>query len=276
MTVEQTNTQTQEQQTNTQTGAFDFSGFDEIDRGYLKNRGLEGKPANEIIKNLADAHREAQRAIGGDEKSIIRLPKDANDPAWASIRQRLGAAPDAAGYKFEGIKRADGTDVDAKFLDVMRAAAHASGVSVQQASDIARAIVKHNDDAAAEAAAIKQDKLAQESAKLKENWGANYNVNKLAADNAARALGVTEEQVKTLAEGLGGAAVMELFRQISLRIGEDSFEKPGGGAPKIMTKDQAIARKAELMKDVEWKKRLDSGDIRAKNELDDLLRVIVS
>lgn len=251
------------------------SSFDAETVGYLKNRGLDTKTPEEAVLDLSKAHREAQKFIGAPEDQLIRLPKDANDPAWKNVWSRLGAAADAKGYDFSDIKRADGSDLDPKFSDSLKAAAAARNLPVQMAKDVVRDLVKIQDETRAEEAAKSAQTLAQELDALQKNWGANFNVNKIVADNAAAKLGVTVEQIAALKTMVGGAKVMEMFRNIGTKIGEDSFVRdPSGQSSGAMTVEQAQAKLTALKADKEWAGKLMNKNVLVLQEFDNLMGIV--
>jgi hypothetical protein len=97
------------------------------------------------------------------------------------------------------------------------------------------------------------------------------------AKRAATALGVTPEAVAALEGVVGYKAVMELFRNVGSKIGEDKFVQSitPGGAPGVMTKEQAVERKAALMADQVWTKAYLAGDAAKAAEMLALNTMIV-
>ena len=65
---------------------------DEATAGYFKNRGWDGKSADEVAILAANAHREAEKFIGAPADKLVRLPAQPNDEAgWREVYSRLHA-----------------------------------------------------------------------------------------------------------------------------------------------------------------------------------------
>jgi len=144
------------------------------------------------------------------------------------------------------------------------------------ATSITRAFAKYLDDAEVAEKAEKTAKLAEQKAALKKNWGANEAANMFVAQRAAAALGIAPETVSALEGVIGYDKIMEMFRSIGAKIGEDKFitgqQQAAGGA---MTREQAIARKKELMADKEWVKSYLNKDATKLREMTALNTIIV-
>lgn len=261
--------------TNTTEAQVWWNGFDDETKGYIQNKGLATKPVNEAFVAVSKFHREAERMIGAPANELIRLPKEQNSPDWAAVHKRLGALNAAEDYKFEGLKRAGDKALEPALVDTLRKAAFGAHLSADSANVVAKEVVSHLD-------AIETARLAEETAKiqtekklLKDNWGANEAANMVVARAAANALGVAPEAVEALEKTVGYSKVMEMFRQIGTKIGEDRFIASGGtSGNQAMTKEQAVAEKASLMRDNAWVKRYIDGGLEEKRKMDALLRII--
>lgn len=245
--------------------------------GYMQNRGWhEGKP-EDIALAAIKAHREASVKIGLPPEQVLRLPKDANDTAgWAGVYTRLGKPADAKEYDFAGLKYADGTEVEPALVDVIRANAFAANITKDGAKTFAAGLVKHFDVQRTEAAAAAGAALETERRALKTNWGPNFDANMVVARQAAAALGFTAEDVQAMESRKGYAHVMDQFRKVGAAIKEDSFIQSGnqGLNNGIMTREQALTRRAELKKDEAWVKKVMAGDTAANRELMTLNTII--
>lgn len=253
-----------------------YEGADADTVGYLQNRGWVAKPANEVALEAIKAHRSAEKLIGAPADRIIRLPSDANDETgWAGVWQKLGAPVDAKGYDFSTIKNSDGSALDAKLTQSIQEAAAAAKVPLPMAQRMAQAVAKHLEDTNKSSAVETATKLAESQAALRKNWGSNFEVNKVIAQQAAKALGATPEQVSALESVVGYDRVMEMFRTIGSKIGEDKLFTGNGPAGNIMTKDMAVSRKNDLKADQAWVGRYLAGGAPEKAEMLALDRIIV-
>jgi hypothetical protein len=244
--------------------------------GHWQNKGWSQKTAEEIAVEATRAHREAERFVGAPANQIIRLPADAGDAAgWNAVWSRLGKPADAKDYKLGEIKHVDEKPIDPRIEEALRTAAHSANLPVAAASSVAQAVVKALDAQRADEVAQSATKLATEKATLEKNWGTNVAVNKMVAAGAAKALGVSAEAVAALENVIGYAQVMEMFRNIGSKIGEDKFILPGAGAGKVMSADAAKARRAELMADTAWVNAYLAGDHQKAREMAEITAIIV-
>lgn len=245
-------------------------GTDPETKGYLENRGWHDKKPEEVALNAIKAHREAERLIGAPASELIRLPKDAKDEAahnalWA----RLGAPADPKEYDLSPVK-------DEKLAISLREVAAQIHLPKDKALEIAKAISKHQEVVDAAKATEQTQKLTLEKTELKKNWGVNETVNKLAAEDGARRLGVTPVEVSALENVVGYARVMEMFRKVGSGTAEDTFAggDTGGVGGKVLSKDAAVARKAELMRDKAWSDSYLNGDAEKNREMQRLIAII--
>lgn len=253
-----------------------WSGYDAETQGYLQNKGLTTKPIGEALVAVTKFHREAEKMIGAPANELVRLPKDANAPEWAQVYKRLGALDKPDDYKFDTLKHSGDKPLNENLVTTLRKAAHSAHLSNDAAVSMAKEVVTHLD--AIESARIADEtfKLQQEKIVLKNNWGANEAANMVTARAAATALGVSPEAVAALEKTVGYSKVMEMFRLIGSKIGEDRFvQSSGGAAGNVMTKEQAVAEKAALKADEAWVKRYLGGGVEERRKIDALDRIIV-
>jgi hypothetical protein len=86
---------------------------------------------------------------------------------------------------------------------------------------------------------------------------------------------VKPEEVGALEKQVGYARVMEMFRNIGVRMGEDKFVSgsTGTGPGGVMSREQAAATLAEKMNDNMWAARLNARDATAMMEFNNLTRL---
>lgn len=253
-----------------------FQGADAETVGHIQNRGWDKLDPTKAALEAVKAHREAERYIGVPANQIIRLPKDANDAAgWDNVWSRLGAGKEAKDYDLSGVKFKDGTALDDKFVQSITSAFIQQHIPKEAAKALAQTVVSYMDEAEGVDAGEAAAKLAAEKDALTKNWGPNYNANLFIAQQAAAKLGIDPEAVKALESQVGYSKVMEMFRSLGERMGEDRYiTNNNGGGKGVMTREAAIARKAELMSDTAWTKKYMSGDVEANREMQGLLRII--
>lgn len=254
------------------------AGADAETLGHLQTRGWADKPANEVALAAVKAHREAEKHIGVPVDQILRLPKEASDEAgWNNVWQRLGAPDKPEGYDFTGVKFADGTELDESFVGLMRETAAKLHLPKDAATEITRAFTNFLEKSEQSDLAETTAKLAEAKTALQTNWGKNFDANLFVAKNTAAKLGVTPEQVAALEGAVGYDKVMEMFRSIGEKTGEATFVNSlAPNANGVMTKEQAVSRKSELMADHAWVKGYLDGDNAKGREMTALNTIITS
>lgn len=239
--------------------------------GHITTKGWDKDPVEAAIQGIT-AHRAAEKMIGVPANELVRIPKaDAPEAEVKAYWQKLGAEADASKYDLSPIKRADGSALDENLATAIRNSAAAHSVPKGQVLGFAQDIVKHLDGIEIEKATVTAGNLAKQKEALVQNWGPNYEANLFVAKQAAAKLGITSEAVAALEKSEGYDKVMEMFRTIGTKIGEDRFvNNPGGGGGTVMSKDQAVARLAELKADKVWTAAYLAGDAAKKREMEAL------
>lgn len=250
-----------------------YDGADADTLGYLQNRGLDKKDVKEVALASIKAHREAMTKLGAPPDQLVRLPKDANDvETRKALFARLGK-PDSPD-KYD-LKAAEDGGASPEFVEFLRKTSDKLDLTAEQARELAKDFIVYADgttkgDEAGQAAA-----LEQERADLRKEWGANFNANLTIARMAAQKVGIPPEAVAAIEDAAGYKVVMTALQKIGMAIGEARFvtsETTGN----VMTREGAIARKAELMKDTEWTTKYLNGDANKVREMTDLNRIITA
>lgn len=246
--------------------------------GFAQNKGWKLDDPKVAFSSAAQAYREAQSKLGVPPDQLLRLPKDQTDQAgWNAIYTRLGVPEAAKDYDLSGVKFADGSALEDGFADSLRTALHNARVPKDRAADVAKVMVKFADDADAAETVERTSKLDEEKAALSKNWGKNEQANKFIASQAAQKLGIAPDTIAALEKVVGYRSIMEMFHKIGISLGEDKFvaADPTNPTSGIMSRDQAVARKSELMADKSWQERYMKGDVVARKEMRSL-NVIIS
>lgn len=230
-------------------------------RGFVQTKGFKD------VGSLAESYRNLERLQGVPQERLLKLPEKHDDPAWASVHERLGRPADAKGYElqFEG---------DPTFAEKMAGVMHGAGVSKQAAAAMNAAWNEWVADALKADDAAKKAADEADMGKLRTEWGNTFDANVEAGRRAGREFGLTEDQFAAVSSALGSAATLKLFQGIGAKLGEaGSFDPSGAGQGKAgfgMTPDQARARIGELQKDAGWVSRYLSGDAAAMSEMTQL------
>jgi len=244
--------------------------------GHIQNRGLKLDDPKSIVDNLAKAHREASSKLGVPADQLIRVLKpDSPEADVKAFWNRLGAPADPKEYDFSGVKTADGKDIAPELADALRASFARRFVPKDTAAEIAKDLIKFNEGDAQQKAAAKTATINAEKAALAAEWKQDPEGNLFIAKRGAQALGLTPEQVTALEGLVGYAGIMKAMHKVGTLNREPNGlignQNGNGGA---MTREQATARKSDLMQDKAWTKRYVDGDTAARTEMLNLNRII--
>lgn len=245
--------------------------------GHIQTKGWHEKPPHEAALAAIAAHREAEKFIGHPADHLLKVPKDAADAeGWKALHTRLGVPAEAKDYDLTGLKFSDGSEPADSFTDWVKTTAHSLNIPKERAGEFAASFVKYLENDAAGEAAERSAKLVEEQKALDASWGQNKEANLFIAKQAAAKLGITPEAIQALEGQVGYAAVMQAMLKVGQKIGEDRFVSGGGiQADGILSREQAVSRKAELMQDQAWTKRYLDGDAAAVREMTALNTLIV-
>lgn len=253
-----------------------YDGADAELVGHIQTKGWHDLEPGKAALAAIQAHREAEKYIGAPADRLIKLPASAEDEAgWADVFKRLGAPEKPEGYDFSDIKVND-EPVDPALVQFFRDQAVKLHLPAAAAPALLADYLKHQDGIGAAAAAEKTAKLAEEHKTLEANWGKNMEANKFIARKGAEKLGLDAAAVDALEGVVGYAKTMEALRKVGEISGEAKFIGGSGQTQDgIMTREQATARKAELMADQAWVKRYMDGGAPEGREMTALLTLIV-
>ena len=251
------------------------------EKGYFKTDPVTKAPVAVDPKTVAieatRAYLSAESLIGGDPNLMIRLPKSPTEPGWDKVWSKLGAPEKPEAYDFAAVKGADGKPIAPALADAIRKVAFDNHIPTTAATAFADTVVKQQEAAATAVALERNTKLLAQKEALKLSWGADkYEAKLFNAKAAAAALKVTVAQIDAAQEMIGYDGVMQMFLSISEKIGEARFTdgNPGGNTPNLMTKEQATAELAKLVKDKAWGARVLSGDVEANKQKAALAAII--
>ena len=251
-----------------------YDGADPALIAHLSTHGWDKKSEKEAALAAAQSHFQAQKLVGVSPDQLLRMPKDANDAdGWQKVYEKLGVPKE---YKFEGLKFADGKEPEKSYVDFIAQTAKDLHLTQNAAQDLAQRLIKSMDAAVAEETAEETAARQLGVDELKKAWGPNWDAHMFVAQRAAQSLGVTPEQLAELQTGVGYPKVMEMFRSIAAKLGEDTIVRqdgPNGGA--IMTRDQAAGKRAELLADKAWAQRYTEGGKKELAEMTALNTIIV-
>lgn len=251
-------------------------GVDDAMVGHIQTKGWDKIGAPAAAAQAIKAHREAEKMIGmRADHDPLMIPRDQAKGDMSPVWTKLGKPAEAKDYDLSGVTFKDGTQLEDGFVTTMRDSLFKANVPKQYAAEIVKGVVGYLDAADATEAAETAAKATTERQQLATNWGTTPEAlatspHMQIAQKAAAALGVDPAAIKALEGQVGYAKVMDMFRNIGSKIGEDKFHTGDGRGVDnggMMTLEQAEARKVELKNDKGWVTKFLAGDVTARREM---------
>ena len=242
-----------------------FEGLSEENKSFVANKGF--KSYDDVVTSYINL----EKYQGVPQEKLLKMPDENNADEVNAFYKKLGRPDKAEDYKFEIAEGQDDAIAKAIAPELFKA-----GLSQKQASAIYKTLeaAKIEQTKAAEAAAIK----AEED--LKSEWGANYDNNLKAAQQAAKIAGVTAEQIEALQKATDYKTVMNMFKNLASKFGEDGLKGAsvaGSSQSRFtLTPQQAREKIEQLKTNKEWQAKISSGDKAALQEYDELVKISVS
>lgn len=240
-----------------------FEGLSEENKSFVANKGF--KSYDDVVTSYINL--EKYQGVPADK--ILKLPDENNADEVNAFYNKLGRPEKAEDYKFEIADGQDDSIAKAIAPELFKA-----GLSQKQAAAIYKTLeaAKIEQTKAAEAAAVK----AEED--LKSEWGANYDNNLKAAQQAAKIAGVTAEQIEALQKATDYKTVMNMFKNLASKFGEDALRGAGDNKQTrfTLTPQQAREKIEQLKTNKDWVQKISSGDKAALQEYDELTKLAVS
>lgn len=237
--------------------------------------------AHAILKS----HRAAEQFFGTPKENLLKMPApDAQPDEIKAFWGRLGVPDKPEGYDLSEVKYKSGDPLDQEFADFLRQTGVELNVPASVVKHLAAKFAEFADAGEAEENMAKATALANNKAALAQQWGgensAVYTMNMAVAQKAAQAAGVDPAALTALESVVGYPAVMEMFRKLGVQTGEASNfvargQETNDKAPP-MDLAQAMQRREELLADNDWAKRWMAGDIKAGQQMEEVLQTILA
>lgn len=238
-----------------------LNGVDDATLGYVQNKGWS-EPTQ-----MLQSYQNLEKLLGADKaNNAVILPKpDAPKAEVDAFYNRLGRPADPGGYKIE----IPATGGDPEFAKTAATKFHELGLTQKQGEGLAAWFNEHTTGLVTKQQAQTAEQIQADALQLKTDWGAAHAQNMVAAQTAARGLGIDAATIDKMEQAMGHKAVMNLFYQIGSKMGEATFVtgnkvEPFGSA---MTPGQAQARIRELQADKNFVARYVSKDAEAMAEM---------
>ena len=253
-----------------------YSTLDADMQAHVTGRGWHEKPANEAAVEAVKSHYAAQKLIGVPPESVIKLPKDATDPSYQSIYDRvvgMGVPAKAEDYKFP----ATVPEADQAFV---REIAMKYKLPETAAQGLAADLRERGETVTQTSTAAAETTKAANQVALRVALGGNYDQNVFSITRAAEAVGFTPEVLEAMAAlpSEKYVANMQAFLKLSQQLNEATILR--GGSPVRdpaagMGQEQARKWLDDLPNDKVLGQKLLAGDMETNEMFQKMSRIAV-
>jgi hypothetical protein len=244
--------------------------FDSDMKDFVNQRGFQDPKA------VLESYRNLEKLRGVPQDRLLKLPEataGADAPEWNDIYSKLGKPATPEGYGFQAKD-----PNNSGFTNWAKEAFHKLNLTTAQGQELVKQFNAYNEQLTANDGAAYSDQVKGQVDTMKKEWGAAFNQNVARAQAAYRQLGVPDKAIDALEREIGFDGVMRMFHGFGSKIGEHSFVGSDGGSQgfgegHIFTPEQANARIKALKQDGEWAARYIKGDVKARQEMDRLMKM---
>ncbi len=221
------------------TGSILDSIKDESLRTYAEGKGFHRAGFEGVVKSYS--HLEKIMSADKAGRTVVLLGDDPTPEEVDGFYSRLGRPQDPKGYE---IKAPEGDD--GKFAEWAAGTFHAAGLSQKQAVQVVEAWEQYAGGVREEQATQAHVSAVDAEAALKKEWGAAYDANVKAVNQAAAGLGMTDEQLSGLRSAMGPVEAMKFVHSFHAKIGDDIMDSGEARDTNVMTPAQARQELGEL------------------------------
>lgn len=244
------------------------SGFNEDQKAFIANKGF--KASGDVI----ESYRNFEKLMGVPAENLLKLPaKDDDVEGWNKIHARLGRPEKPDGYKIPMPEKGG----DPEFAKWAQGVFHEAGLTSKQAEKVASKFNEYAFAKQQQGAEAVQQRGRDAEVELKKDWGMAYEQNLKVVDRAAAELGLDDPQLLKLREAFGPAGAIKFLHTLSEKLGgEHTFVTNGVGSQGFngaMSPAAAQNKINTLKGDKEWVTKYVNGDSKAKEEMDNLMRM---
>lgn len=243
-------------------------------KGFAELRGW--KNAEQAVESF----RSLEKLQGVPAERLLKLPETADDAAgWAEVHKRVGfAAPEKA--EDYGLSSIEGINPDS--VGPVQDILHKHGIPKDKAAAVFKDYIAAERAVLESVQASEQVERDTDLAKLKTEWGGNFDklteLGKRAAGEYGPKAGLEPTDMDAIRDAIGQAKFNKLWAEIGSTTGEAKFHESDGASatPATMTPDAAKVRLAQLGQDKEWFDRYEKGGIRERQEYQRLRQIVAN
>lgn len=239
-----------------------------IDALAPEQKGLVESKGFKEISDFITSYANLEKLKGVPEKQLLKIPEKADDKeGWASVFNKLGRPEKPEGYTIE---MPEGVEKDESAIKWAQETFHQLGLSKQQGEEFIKSWNKLAMEKQASMVENQKIEEAKAEKELKTKWGLAFEKNKTIAQNAAKQFGIDEQMMGSLISNMGLTKAMEFFHHLGESVGEANFIGKESAHSGLKSPEAARYEISELMSDLEFGKKLASGDREAMRKWEKL------
>src|SRR3990167_5151188 len=225
-------------------------------KGYVQTKGFK-EP-----KDVLESYRNFEKLQGVPKDRLLALPESLEAKEMAQVWERLGAPKESKEYNIEIPKE----HCDEKMAEWAKETFHKLKVPRAMAENFVKEWNARQLSTVNDMLESKKVEITNEHNNLKKEWGSAYEQNEKIANQAALKFGLSKEEVQGLASSMGATKAIKFLHKLGEGIGEAKFIDGNTAPTGVLTPDQAKSQIKQLYTDSDFSRRLQTGDVDAKNK----------
>lgn len=186
-------------------------------------------------KDLFNAYSSLVKKMG-DQASLIKPPKDANDvEGWNALAKALGVPDNGDGYKFPTINRPEGLPADEKQEGEFRKLAHDLKLTPHQVESLYSHVVNKNIEQFNAMQAQQEQVSKTIESEMSTEYGAAWPDKKEAAQKVIDAFAPDDKEIGQ--KLLNDPAMIKMLVKLGDRLSEDGIITTPGGSGRLSPKE---------------------------------------
>lgn len=239
------------------------SGFSDEMKGFVQNKGWKN------VQEVADSYKNLEKAIGVPKERLLHLPESMDAPEAAAVWEKLGKPKTAKEYQLKVPEKGG----DPKLAEWAADVFHKGNLTATQAQAVMNAWNERQIAVQTQTLENQKIALAQNTEKLKTEWGAAYEKNMNLAKSGAMALELDANTIDLLGHAMGTEKLFKQLSKIGAGVGEASFVSGRPAADGSITPEQARNDLKTLFNDTVWKNKYLAGDSEARKRMEHLQKM---
>jgi len=261
-----------------------YDAYDDETKAFVTAKGYVNDDMPTAIAKAIRGWQSAEKYIGVPADQVLRMPKDAADPLYQTAYERimaLAVPTKPEEYVFDGVRRQDGTPLDADEQKALRDMSVKHKLTLDQARGLAADYVAQKEASGAEQNNQAATRRAANDIALRQTWNTEHDQKLFQATRAVAAAGFADGTVEGWAALDTPKYIANMNAMVALSAAlNDATILRGGGIPRQTpgSLDGAGAQRRldDLMADKGWGERYLNGDRSADEEYKQLRSIIAN